>query len=370
VPSGHGQLAASIADAFEKYFSHVERIGNFPGGKACSFAELEDVIPTLAADVVIFMPHLPNVLVEPAPRKLRLREGESGTLTLHPAPKLVQRIKQFHPETLLVPFKLADVDMSRVDIVRWMLELHSALAVYSRLGDSRQYYVIDALANEVAVTKAELPTALVETVSHFLQAKRRRSVWKGDYALEVPVLPAFVAFSRKMQPAFAQIIERNVASGRWPGNFSFRCTHGFLSARAQRGFAITRRNVSKEGLTTKDFVWVSLELENEALVYYGEEGAKPSIDAPVHRLIYDKLPWVQSIVHGHVQVAGAVCYPIPLPRWPCGAENEGEDILAVAPTQDTELWVANVQGHGFVALLGGTDPRNALDELSKIKFSL
>lgn len=34
VPSGHGHLAASIADAFEQHFSHVERIGNFPGGKA------------------------------------------------------------------------------------------------------------------------------------------------------------------------------------------------------------------------------------------------------------------------------------------------------------------------------------------------
>lgn len=216
---------------------------------------------------------------------------------------------------------------------------------------------------------AVVQSVRVETVSHFLQAKRRRSVRKSDSALEVPALPAFVAFSRKMQPAFAQIIERNVASGRWPGNFSFRCTHGFLSARAHQGFAITRRNVSKEGLTIRDFVWVSLALEDGALVYYGEEHAKPSIDAPVHRLIYDQLAWVQSIVHGHVQVAGAESYPTALPRWPCGAENEGEDILAVAPKQGAKLWIANVQGHGFVALIGENDPQSALEDLSKMNFS-
>ncbi len=370
VPTGQGKLAAEIALAFEVLYPHVERLGNFSGGKACTFHELEQWIERVSADVVIFLPHLPNVLIDSIPGKLRLEEGETGTLVVRAAPKLVGRIKTLHPETLLVPFKLADPEMSRVEIVRWMLELHAALAVYSRLGDSGHYFILDALGNEVAVTRAELPAALVETVVHFLEAKRRRSERRDEVIPAVPYLDALVAFSRQMQPAFSQIIERNVASGRWPGNFSFRCTHGFLSSRGAAGFVITRRNVAKEGLTPQDFVWVDLVLDNGVLIYSGEESSKPSIDAPVHRLIYDQLPWVQNIVHGHLQISGDPCvHPGLLPRWPCGAENEGEDIIAAAPHEGVDLWVANVAGHGFVALIGAADPRPALEKLSRLEYS-
>ncbi len=369
VPTGRGQLAAKIADEFEKHFPLVERIGNFPGGKPCDFSELQQAIETLDADVVVFLPHLPNVLVDFSPAKLRLKDGESGEIEIRPAPKLVQRIKPFHPETLLVPFKLADASMSRVEIVKWMLELHAGLAVYSQLGESGRYCIIDALANETSVSKAELPAALVETVSHFLKAVRLRSERKGAGVPPVLHLEKLVAFSRRMQPAFSQIIERNVASGRWSGNFSFRCTHSFLSSRAEHGFTITRRNVEKTGLTVKDFVWVRLELENGRLAFWGAEGAKPSIDAPVHRVIYRDLSWVQSIVHGHLQVYGDCVHLHKMGRWPCGAENEGFDIVAAAPKDDGhELWVVNVEGHGFVALIGSQDPEAALKELSALRF--
>lgn len=369
VPTGRGQLAAKIADEFEQRFDRVERIGNFPGGKPCDFSELQQAIEALNADVVVFLPHLPNVLVNFSPTKLRLQDGETSAIKIRPAPKLVQRIKRIYPETLLVPFKLADPDMSRAEIVRWMLELHAGLAVYSRLGESDHYYIIDALGNEIALSKAELPAALVETAWQFLKAVRRRSDRKGTRVPPVPHLEKLIAFSRKMQPAFSQIIERNAASGRWPGNFSFRCTYGFLSSRVRDGFIITRRNVDKVGLAAKDFVWVSFDLEDDKLVFYGLEGVKPSIDAPVHRVIYSKLPWVQSIVHGHLQVYGACVHPHKLPRWPCGAENEAFDIIAAAPTDRVpELWVANVEGHGFVALIGSQDPETALRELSELKF--
>jgi hypothetical protein len=244
------------------------------------------------------------------------------------------------------------------------------LAVYSRLGDSGQYYIIDALANEVCVSKEDLPAALALTIGHFLEAIRRRSVRKGHAVPAVPYLDTLVAFSRKMQPAFAQIIERNIASGRWPGNFSFRCTHGFLSSRVDDGFMITRRNVDKTGLSAGDFVWVSLELADEQLAFWGAEESKPSIDAPVHRVIYRSLPWVRGIVHGHLKAYGEHVHPHMLPRWPCGAENEAFDILSIAPRAQTpDIWIVNIEGHGFVALLGQENPQSGLDTLSELEFS-
>lgn len=369
VPTGKGRLAAAIADAFEQNGEIVERWGNFVGGTPCTFGELAHNLDSLDTDVVVFLAHLPNVLIEESQSKIRLTEGEEANLKIRPAPKLVARIKKQHPQVLLIPFKLADAEMSQVEIVRWMLELHAALAVYSRLGDSSTYYIIDALANEIVVSKDDLPYRLVHEVSHFLQAIRRRSVQKGHDIPSLPYLADIVTFSRKMQPAFSQIIERNVSSGRWPGNFSFRCTHGFLSSRVADGFIITRRNVDKTGLTEDDFVFVSTELENDALVYSGKAGVKPSIDSPVHRLIYEQIPWVKSIVHGHLQAHGENVYHQKLTRWPCGAENEGHDIIEVAPSDAQELWVANVEGHGFVALIGSDDPKSALDTLSEFQFT-
>lgn len=125
-----------------------------------------------------------------------------------------------------------------------------------------------------------------------------------------------------------------------------------MSTRLGEGFAITKRNVEKSGLTEKDFVWVDGSLHDGKLHYSGSAEAKPSIDAPVHRMIYAELPWVRAIVHGHLFYEGTDTYPEKLTRWPCGAENEAYEIIAKAPKESRNLWVANVKGHGFVALIG------------------
>lgn len=372
VPTGGGFLAASIADALEKRFENVSRIGNFPAGQPCDFQELMRKMAFLDTNVLVFLPHLPNILIDYSSSKIRIDEGEEGAISYSRAPKIVESIKKQHPEVLLVPFKLADKSSDRqeiqINVVRWMLGVHSALAVYSVLGEKDKYFIIDALANETSVSKAELPEALAATIANFVKAVRRRSERVGETIPEVKYLNELIWFSRKMQPAFETIIGGNVLKERWPGNFSFRCTHGFLSSRIGDGFVVTIRNVAKMGLTEKDFVFVGLELKDDKLQWSGREEAKPSIDSPVHRLIYKKLPWVQSLVHGHLKVSGAYVHHGMLPRWPCGAENEGMDIIAVAPKTQQKLWVVNVEGHGFCALIGDENPREALEKISEMEF--
>src|SRR5688572_15319405 len=77
VPTGKGNLAARIADECEAHFKDVQRIGNFPGGTPCTFEQLQEQIVLLDTDVLIFLPHLPNVLLESSPTKIRLQEGQS-----------------------------------------------------------------------------------------------------------------------------------------------------------------------------------------------------------------------------------------------------------------------------------------------------
>jgi hypothetical protein len=371
VPTGGGQLASSIADAFETRFTTVERIINFPTNRDESnitFSQLQDKLETLDADVVVFMPHLPNILIEERADKIRYNNGVEGVISVVPAPKLVEQIKSQHPETLLIPFKLADKDMALGDIIRWMLKLHSALAVYSRLGDSKKYWIVDVLGNETAVDKADLPQALAEAVARHTTAVRRRTKWQGEDMPQVPHVDKLVAFSRRMKPAFENTV-KNVNIGRWPGNFSFRCTYGFLSRRGQDGFAVTIRDISKESLTEQDFVYVAQELAEGQLQYWGRKDTKPSIDSPVHRVVYERLPWVQSIVHGHVFVEPNefVCEQ-PIGHWPCGAENEAWELAEAAPAERQSLWIANITGHGFIALIGDENPETALNLITKMKF--
>ncbi len=370
VPTGKGLLAAEIADALEQHFLTVVRIGNFPGGEECSFEELQERMVSLEVNVVVFLPHLPNIIVQESSEKIRADEGQTGFIEYSRAPKIVESIKELHPEVLLVPFKLADKEADRLDIVRWMLQIRSALAVYSRLGDVGRYFIFDALGNEMLATRAALPGMLAESILHFSKAIRRRSVRIGEEVPDVEHVDVLVAFSQRMQPAFESIIGAgNVMTERWPGNFSFRCTYGFLSYRVGEGFIITKRNVDKTGLTEEDFVFVSLELKDGKIKFWGKEPQKPSIDAPIHRVLYSELPWVQCIVHGHLQVVGECVYPETMSRWPCGAENEGFEIVeAISQCPPEELLVINVEGHGFVALIRDTNPAKALNKLSGLTF--
>lgn len=368
-PTGGGNFAAKIAEEMEKHFDKVTRIGNFAKGLPCDFAGLEKEIEKLNTDVVIFLPHLPNILVEEKEGKIRLLETEVGEIKIRQAPKLVKRVKRVNPKTLLIPFKLADKDTALVEIVKWMLDLRAGLAVYSRLGDSKNWTVVDALGNEINTPKENVGKVLAGEIKHFMEAMRRESQRQGDEIPPVPHLDKLVDFSRKMQPAFSLLIEKNVNTDRWPGNFSFRCTHGFLSSRAQKGFVITRRNVRKTGLAEKDFVFVEENLRDGKLVFYGQGMLKPSVDAPVHRLIYEQIPWVKFIIHGHMFAFGDSVFKELLPRWPCGAENQALDIIKIAPKKmESPVWVVNIEGHGFVALISGDDPAIGLDALCKLNF--
>lgn len=369
VPSGSGRLADEIADELEKHFDIVRRIGNFPGGEPVDFELLLERVKDLRADAVVFLAHVPNVLVVSQTDKLRVKEGETGEIRFVGAPKIVKLVKQHCPNTLLVPFKLADSDMTKIGIIRWMLDLHAGLAVYSRIGTFDEFHLIDALGNEEIFSKADLPKALAEKIRIYASVVRRGSIWQGDAELAIPFLEKFVNFSRRLAPAFQQLVEKSVRVDRWPGNFSFRCGLGFYSARLSDGFVITKRDVPKDGLETRDFVFVRQSLEQEKLAFQGDPSAKPSVDAPLHRIIYAALPWVRNIVHGHLYVSGEYTHDRNLPFWPCGAEQGGQSIVDAAPRNKQQLWVANITGHGFVALLGDENPGIGLDRLAAQEFS-
>jgi len=367
-PSGQGKLASAIADEFENKGYQVRRLGNFDKAEKRSYEDLQVDVKNLRSNAVIFMAHMPNVLVGYNQSKLRAAQGEEINLILKRAPKLVQGVKKYNPEVLLVPFKLAEPEMSKIEIVRWMLSLHAGLAVYSRLGDSKTYYIIDALANEIKVKKENLRAVLFEEIDRMLNAKRRRSVRRGSKKIKVKYLKEFSEFSSSFKKAFEQANEKNVMSGRWPGNFSFRCSHGFISERQSDGFVITKRNISKQDLCENDFVEVSLRLEDEKIIYWGDENAKPSIDSPVHRLLYEKIPWVNHIIHGHLLLSGPNIVSNKIKRWPCGAENEAEEIIRHAPKENPlEYWGVNIEGHGFVILIRDINPKKALNAIKKLE---
>lgn len=90
-------------------------------------------------------------------------------------------IKKIHPEVLLVPFKIIEKDKGLGDVLRWMLDIHAALAVYSYLGESKTYHIVDALGNGITVSKDNLPEVLAEEILK-VAPKIRPELWVVNVA--------------------------------------------------------------------------------------------------------------------------------------------------------------------------------------------
>jgi hypothetical protein len=131
---------------------------------------------------------------------------------------------------------------------------------------------------------------------------------------------------------------------RFLGNASFRCTEGFPSFRYSDDIiAVSRRNVSKTGITNSDFIMTQLDKEGN-LYAFGEN--KPSVDTPIQVRLYDELPCINFMMHSHVYVEGA---PFTDEAIPCGALEEVNSIMRAIKKHDIDpsrSFCLNLLGHG------------------------
>ena len=131
---------------------------------------------------------------------------------------------------------------------------------------------------------------------------------------------------------------------RFFGNISTRCQKLFPSLIQGLSMFVSPRNVDKSSITPDDMVWYH---RNDT--YYGNK--KPSVDSPTQARLYDNLPEIKFMIHGHatfihpdIETTENYCL--------CGDINEVDEVLKLVPKTEYAFCI-NLKNHGF--LIGAKD---------------
>lgn len=179
----------------------------------------------------------------------------------------------------------------------------------------------------------------------------------------------FLDFVKSSGEKFHKLMMLPDHVNRFVGNASLRfakptrCMNGFPGIRKGDTILISRRNVDKTGITLKDFVPCRLG-DNGEVAYLGS--MKPSVDSPVQLRLFDRLPNIDYILHGHVYATGK---PMTGMAVPCGALEEIDEVMKCVEERygtDTDFAVVNLKGHGCLIMAG----RKRIDDMENVEFEV
>jgi len=120
-----------------------------------------------------------------------------------------------------------------------------------------------------------------------------------------------------------------------------RRPESFPSVRNGSGAFVSPRNIDKARIEAEDFIFVTQQ-ENGAVGYHGKR--KPSVDSAVQLKLYENLPAINFMIHGHAHVRGA---EYTKDYFPCGDLREVEEILHIVSNKTLHTAV-NLKNHGFL----------------------
>ena len=291
----------------------------------------------LFGKLILWMPNIPNEQPKTYPKKPR--------------------------DATMICSKVIRGDRTEVDAVSRIFAMH-ANAVICIYSDTKPYRfrLIDALGNTWIDTTDLFD--LANAIYHFYawSATQKRQSFKQARAprsndpLPVPANTRLSAELIRLNTTVADQVE-NALGARYFGNFSTRCMRLFPSMRQGAGYLFSPRNVDKRRITPEDFVMVGTFPRHlgpslltittgesewvQELCYYGER--KYSVDAPAQVAIYEALPHIGYMIHGHAFLRGA---PTTKSYYPCGDLREVDDV--VDTIQRTGEGTLNLKNHGFL----------------------
>ena len=340
-PSGYmGKLAERMDFHF---FSPLQC---YNGG---NFEELEQIIEDYDDDLLFWFPDVPNS-----------------------KEKLVGKIKQMHPRTILVTSKnnidgkydfmqmTAHALRNKANLFVEFTKNAEGLieaSVYDPLGNSYCHKETDV--DKVAKT-------LHERICFLWSLTRISSKSLGDegeriYSMSPNSLFSFIDFVKGYADTFHELIHGSNPS-RLMGNCSFRCTKGgFPSFRNNDMIYVSRRDIDKRDIAPSGFVAVKPVTLRDVIKreikieYYGDN--KPSVDTPIQLALYAIYPHINYMLHSHVYLRGAPFTKRPIP---CGAIEEVDEILDVHPCSTVNGWSVNLKGHGSLVAVNSV---HALENL-------
>jgi hypothetical protein len=274
-------------------------------------------------------------------------------------PKLVEKIKKINSTALLVTSKNnMEEKYSIYYFTARMLQLHSNLMLEFTGNTERvATSIYDPLGNcflmkqENVVEVAEILANRIKALLSFSRAASLRL----SGTVEVPDDEEFFALARKYADKFHELVHIE-NKDRFLGNLSYRCEHGFPSFRKGQYFYVSRRNIDKREITKEGFVPVVMSVRDPSaqlggIPYYGDY--KPSVDAPINYLLYERYPNLKYILHSHVYIEGI---PQTKEAIPCGALEEAYAIMDMVGNKLRDYCYINLNGHGSIVLASSLEP--------------
>lgn len=294
---------------------------------------------TKDADITIWMPNVPD----------------------NDLPKL-RDVKAVAPKTILVTSKRNfDNKYSFGDIVRRALGTKSNLLIEFTKGESKLFNmsVIDPLGNEwYNGTNIEMMVRSLIERAVFLKGITRKptiredALFGKDKKVKAVDVEKFVELVQRCGKVFAEYTPSANNTTRLLGNCSLaqttRCSKGFPTLRKDSGVVyVSQRNVDKQALTAKNLVPV--KYIDDRICYCGEN--KPSVDTPIQVKLYEKLPYINYMIHSHCYIKNA---PFTKRCIPCGGLEEVDEIMEVIENSvcgtDILYFEINLKGHGSIVM--------------------
>jgi hypothetical protein len=317
------------------------------GGK---FQELKRLINSLVFanyDVIFWMPDIPNN-----------------------KEKLVRKIKPLSPHTLLVTSKNnIEGKYQFMELIARALQVKANLFVefthkleIGYVGNVLAASVYDPLGNrfcEELTDITQVAITLMDRIQKLLRYTRLGSEclpysWPGKRMPDPEIQKEFYTLIRDYADIFHKCIH-SMNQSRLLGNASFRCERGFPSFKdGNNQIYVSQRNIDKRHINPDGFVPVYLVFNDSTkevtVGYRGDHNyvcIKPSVDAPVHLMLYHYYHNIKYMIHSHTYIRHA---PFTTERIPCGAIEEFYEIIKLCPEREHSYMILNLRGHGSLVM--------------------
>lgn len=271
-------------------------------------------------------------------------------------PKIVNDIKdKVGNKVLVISKNNSDQKYTYLDLVARLFKARANLSLIIESPSPFKATVLDPLGNAYIHDDGDVSAvanALFDRTVELTNFSRARSISVGP-AIETPYSDdtlKFIDIVKNYAETFHELVH-GVNPSRFLGNASFRCTRaGFPAFRGDDNLIyISQRNLDKREIATDNFIPVQMNEGNDVL-YYGDR--KPSVDAPIQKELFRRLPWVNYMLHAHVYVRDNNGYSWTKSKIPCGALEEIDEVIDIL-TQDPvrkDCYKINLKGHGCLIL--------------------
>jgi len=270
------------------------------------------------ADLVIWMPNISNEAEKDYPQK------KTGAI--------------------LICSKVMREGYTRVDAISRIFKMHgnAVIAIYKEDKIFR-FELIDALGN-IWYNGSEIIKLCyaIEDFVNFTQSAKRVQTRKRDYDFVLSndnkiQLQGLIDANKKLQEYIM-----TSCGNRFFGNISTRCSKLFPSMRnGEVCMFVSPRNVDKSSITPDMMVPY---FEDDS--YMGER--KPSVDSPTQVRLYQALPNINFMIHGHAVINGGSIVRTTNEYKLCGDINEVYEVLNTIHDVNDNNFIINLKNHGFL----------------------